>query len=316
MSNRKQRPQRQLRLRRLAGATVEFAIVFPAFLVFIWGIIEFGRMLMVEQALQRAATEAARAAVTPEGTASDAIAAAQQVLAANGISGAQITITPADLANMEPGEEIKVEVTVASSQVRWLPFSILGTDAPLVGRANMLKEGNIVFYEPPQEALNAVQPEDDPDSGGGGPGGGSGGKDKDDDKDKGDKDKDKDGKKGKKDKKKGDDKKDDDDKDGDKDKDKDKDKKKKKKKGKHGKDKKKKWHKKKIKDLLSKLKDNLKKPAKSTKGGNGDSWNSSKWKDAVNKAKNTLEKKKAGKGKQPKKGSSGGTGGVNVGDGT
>ena len=317
--------------RRVAGAAVEFAVVFPTFLLFLWGVLEFGRLVMVEHAVQRAANEAARAAVTPEGTIQDALAAAESVLAANGISGAQITITPTNLADMEPGEEIQVEVTVQASQVRWLPFSVLGSDAPLVGRANMLKEGNIVFYEPPDDALNAVQPKDDNDSGSSnssnGNSSGSNGSSKKKDKDKDKKNK----KKGEKDKKKKS-KKDGKDKDDDKDKKKSKkNKKKDKSKGHHKHDKKKELEKK-AKDAAKKAKDKYGSKDKKTKK---DSSKSGSDKDKLKKLLSQLKSKlkKAGKKKSGKSGSSGSSkksgskktggsqnggagGGVNVGDGS
>jgi len=54
-------------LRASAGATaIEFAIVFPVFLVFVLGIVEFGRALWTQTALQSAVETAARcAAVNP-----------------------------------------------------------------------------------------------------------------------------------------------------------------------------------------------------------------------------------------------------------
>ena len=50
---------------RPAGERVEFALVAPIFFALILGIIEFGRMLMVQQILVNAAREGARASILP-----------------------------------------------------------------------------------------------------------------------------------------------------------------------------------------------------------------------------------------------------------
>lgn len=169
-------------LRRTAAATLEFAVVLPVFLLFLWGIFEFGRVLMVEHALQRAAAEAARTAVVPEATTQEALAAAEAVLAANGISGATIEFDPPDLADLSPGEQINVRVTVPAAQVRWLPFSSVLGNVTLEGEASMVKEGQVAFYKPP--AMDKPGTENLPPPPDSQIGNHSSGKDNDNDKDK------------------------------------------------------------------------------------------------------------------------------------
>ena len=50
---------------RRGVAAVEFALVAPLFFTLILGIIEFGRMMMVQEILVNAAREGARAAILP-----------------------------------------------------------------------------------------------------------------------------------------------------------------------------------------------------------------------------------------------------------
>src|SRR5206468_2029837 len=59
------------RRKRGAAAAVEFALVAPVLLLFVLGIIEFGRLMMVEQILTNAAREGARRAVMANATQSD-----------------------------------------------------------------------------------------------------------------------------------------------------------------------------------------------------------------------------------------------------
>ena len=50
---------------RRGAAAAEFAIVAPLFLTLVFGVIQFGRMIMVQQIVINAAREGARAAIVP-----------------------------------------------------------------------------------------------------------------------------------------------------------------------------------------------------------------------------------------------------------
>src|SRR5687768_2436293 len=58
-----ERPCRLYRRNRRATAAVEFAIVAPVFLLLVFGMIEYGRMVMVQQIITNASREGARTAV-------------------------------------------------------------------------------------------------------------------------------------------------------------------------------------------------------------------------------------------------------------
>ncbi len=83
--------------RRLGGAVVEFAIVVPLFLLFLFAAIEFGRLNMVRHMVDNAAYEAARNAMVPGATTQEAVDEANRVLALTGITGAQIHIATVQL---------------------------------------------------------------------------------------------------------------------------------------------------------------------------------------------------------------------------
>lgn len=68
------------------SATVEFAMVLPILLLFIFGIIEFGRVLSVQHLLNTAAREGARMASLPGANNAAVIAKINEVLAGGGIA--------------------------------------------------------------------------------------------------------------------------------------------------------------------------------------------------------------------------------------
>ena len=77
----------QTNKRERTGATlVETAVVLPVFLIFVWGIIEFGHAFMVTNLLTAAAKRAAREGVADE------VTTAQVVARANAIVGSAISL--------------------------------------------------------------------------------------------------------------------------------------------------------------------------------------------------------------------------------
>jgi Flp pilus assembly protein TadG len=58
---------------RSGVAAVEFALVVPIFLLLVFGIIEFGRALMVQQVLVNASREGARQAVLDGATSAEVV---------------------------------------------------------------------------------------------------------------------------------------------------------------------------------------------------------------------------------------------------
>ena len=110
------------RRKRGAAAAVEFAFVAPVLLLFVLGIIEFGRLMMVEQILTNAAREGARRAVMANATESDVSGVVSTYLSSSGISGA--TLTPLEgLASAKAGDAITITVSVPFDNVSWLPWA-------------------------------------------------------------------------------------------------------------------------------------------------------------------------------------------------
>jgi Flp pilus assembly protein TadG len=114
--------------RRRGAAIVEFAIVAPLFFMLILGIIEFGRMVMVQQIITNAAREGARVGVLSNATTSQVDSAVSNYLSAVSISGQSVSVTPDPPSTATPGSLVTVSVSIPFSQVSWMtPFFLRST---------------------------------------------------------------------------------------------------------------------------------------------------------------------------------------------
>jgi Flp pilus assembly protein TadG len=111
---------------------VEFAVVAPVFFLFVFGMIEFGRMVMVEQIITNASREGARMAVLDPSTTSstswhDQIVSAVTTYLTNAgipnVTSNCVTVNPNDpsASSVKPGDPVTVTVTIPFNQVSWLP---------------------------------------------------------------------------------------------------------------------------------------------------------------------------------------------------
>lgn len=126
-----QRKRRAPARTRRGTSIVEFAVVAPVVFLFIFGIIEFGRLMMVQEAMTNAAREACReASLATTVNSADVDAAARNVMlsvmadAAN-TAKVRVTMTPASMASVSSGTPCNVYIEVNFSDVSWLPGSFL-----------------------------------------------------------------------------------------------------------------------------------------------------------------------------------------------
>jgi Flp pilus assembly protein TadG len=107
---------------RIGAAAVEFAIVVPIFLLLVFGIIEFGRAIMVQQILVNATREGARQAVLDGATSAGVVDTVSDYLQGASIDIAQnnISVSP-DPTGVGSREQITVSVSVPFSEVSWMP---------------------------------------------------------------------------------------------------------------------------------------------------------------------------------------------------
>ncbi len=106
---------------RRGAAAVEFAVVLPIFVLLVFGMIEYGRMVMVQQVITNAAREGCRRAIMDGTTAQEVIDLVNDYLESAGITGATITITPPEPSEAGAGEPVTVAVSVPYDQVSWIP---------------------------------------------------------------------------------------------------------------------------------------------------------------------------------------------------
>jgi hypothetical protein len=131
-------------VRNRSGATlVEVAVIMPVFMIFMWGLIEFGHAFMVSNLLTSAAKRAAREGVADDVTTAQVVAKANQILG-SAISLDDVTVMVKDasvfddpegdissinyaslpdveLDDMEPRELFVVYIEVPYSNVSILP---------------------------------------------------------------------------------------------------------------------------------------------------------------------------------------------------
>ncbi|MEN6406418.1 MAG: TadE/TadG family type IV pilus assembly protein [Thermoguttaceae bacterium] len=117
---------RTCRRNRRGAAAVEFAIVAPLFFLLMFGMVEFGRAIMVQQVLTNAAREGARYAVLDGATSTMAKSKVVSYLTSAGIAGGSATICNSSGAEVEPstigyGESVVVSAQVPYNNVAWLP---------------------------------------------------------------------------------------------------------------------------------------------------------------------------------------------------
>ena len=131
------------RNKRRGVSAVEFALVAPVFVLFIFGMIEFGRMVMVQQVLTNASREGARVAALEGATTASVIATVVHhgTQAAVTIEPADVTITPNNPGDAGYGEPVEVSVAVEFDQVSWLPAPMYLGGKSLVATTVMCREG-------------------------------------------------------------------------------------------------------------------------------------------------------------------------------
>jgi len=125
---------------RRGAAAVEFAIVAPLFFMLVFGCIEFGRALMVQQILTNTSRVGARQAITLNATESNVVSTAANFATSASVIGTIITVTP-DPATAAAGDMVSVTVSVPFSNVSWIPAPWFMGGATLDATSVMRKEG-------------------------------------------------------------------------------------------------------------------------------------------------------------------------------
>jgi Flp pilus assembly protein TadG len=107
---------------RRGAAVVEFAVLAPLLFLLIFGMIEYGRMVMVQQLITNASREGARVAILDGMTNADVIDAVQEKLgSAVPCLDSDVVTDPADITTAIGGASVTVSVGVNFADVSWLP---------------------------------------------------------------------------------------------------------------------------------------------------------------------------------------------------
>jgi Flp pilus assembly protein TadG len=134
---------RSCRKNRRGAAVVEFAIVAPIFFLLIFGMIEFGRVVMVQQLLTNASREGARLGVLNDATDTQVKSKVVSYLAGANITIATSNVTVAyatDASLPGSGESVTVTVSVPFNQVSWLPSPMFLKNKTLSASSGMRRE--------------------------------------------------------------------------------------------------------------------------------------------------------------------------------
>ena len=118
-----EKPCRSYRRNRRAAAAVEFALIAPVFFLLIFGMIEYGRMVMIQQVITNASREGARQAVLDGASTAQIDTLVRDYLTAGQVpsAGAVITVGPDPPTDAEFGDPITVTVAIPFDEVSWLP---------------------------------------------------------------------------------------------------------------------------------------------------------------------------------------------------
>jgi Flp pilus assembly protein TadG len=130
------------RLPRRGAAILEFAVVVPVLILLVFGMLEFGRVMMVEQVLTNAAREGCRKATLPGSSSSDVTTVVNNYLSNSGITGANNPSVSPDPTTANSGDTITVTVSVPFNNVSWLPVPVFLGGKTLSATVVMCKESN------------------------------------------------------------------------------------------------------------------------------------------------------------------------------
>lgn len=126
---------------------MEFAVIAPVFLLVVFGMIEYGRMVMVQQVITNASREGARVAILDGASTASVTTVVNDYLEAGSIdvanasqSDLNVAINPPNPSSANFGDSVTVTVTVSFAHVGWLPSPMYLGNANLTATTVMRKE--------------------------------------------------------------------------------------------------------------------------------------------------------------------------------
>lgn len=124
---------------RNGTATVEFAVVLPVIVFILLAFLEIASSVNLKSALQNASREGARHAIVPSATSASVTEACLASLNANGVKGAEISVSP-DLKSAKSGSLIQVTVSAIAAENAWILKGKLMGNRLVISTTSMRKE--------------------------------------------------------------------------------------------------------------------------------------------------------------------------------
>ncbi len=125
---------------RRGTAAVEFAVIAPLMMLFTFGLVEIGRIMLVKQSAIHATREGARVAIRPTAADQDVLDRVNEELALLGINDATVEMNPISLEMAEPGSAVTVSVRINLASVSVVPGLLNITASEIVADSSMRRE--------------------------------------------------------------------------------------------------------------------------------------------------------------------------------
>ena len=125
---------------RRGAAAVEFAVIAPLMILFTFGLVEIGRMMLVKQTAIQATREGARMAVRPMAEDQEIHDRVNEELALLGITNATVEMVPASLENADPGSTVLVRVRIDLGSISCVPGFFDFAASEIVAESSMRRE--------------------------------------------------------------------------------------------------------------------------------------------------------------------------------
>lgn len=126
------------RRRRTGAAAVEFALIAPLMILFTFGLIEIGRLMLVKESATQATREGARLAIRPNAETTEVVQRVEEELALMSVDQANIDIDPASLDLATPGTYVTVKVSIPTESVSWIP-GFFSFQAPYIEAQSVMR---------------------------------------------------------------------------------------------------------------------------------------------------------------------------------
>jgi Flp pilus assembly protein TadG len=110
------------------------------FIMLVFGMIEYGRMVMVQQLLTNASREGARMGVLDGATTASVQTSVTTYLSNASVSGATVTVNPNPPSSAGYGAPVTVTVSIPFSQVSWIPTPMFLSGKTLTASSVMRRE--------------------------------------------------------------------------------------------------------------------------------------------------------------------------------